>query len=543
MDYRYILEVLVPADVPVRRAWLGVGRHAIGSDGDCALALPVSGVSRRHAEIEVLADGGALIRDLASTNGTRVHGRRIGCIAVVESADCQFGPVHALLLPAASASAQLAVLGSSAPLPAPQAAPAPTTHTLALGVRLAAALTQVLEQPQAERAEALVAALSEIFGAGTLHLLRDNIVLAGVGADGPCVDWMRRGSLALRGQPEPPPAASPFLALALALLAPEPPRGAGSGAADGDSAGDSRSPALRECYRQAARVASSTLPLLLLGESGTGKEVLARWIHAASPRAAAPFIAINCAALPADLMEAELFGVERGAATGVSARPGVIEQAHRGTLFLDELGEMAAATQAKLLRALEATQLYRVGGREPVAIDVRFIAATHRALDERIASGEFRLDLFHRLAAVELRLPPLRERREDLPQLAAGLFRAALAERGHASPGMTAAAVAALAAHQWPGNIRELRNEIRRAVWLLDAGEPLDVSHLSPRLRAPSAGATGDLSLAGAVAAAERVALLRVLELCGEDLERALALLDISRTSFYRKLKDHGLER
>ncbi|GMU42172.1 MAG: hypothetical protein AMXMBFR25_01580 [Lysobacterales bacterium] len=543
-SFRFTLEVLGAHAVPVRRVYLGVGRHRIGSEAGNDWVLPVDGVSRQHAEIEVLGDGGVLIVDLGSTNGTRVAGRRVTRVAVGAASACQFGPVEALLAPVAEASAQLALAlrpVSTAQWSGGDAAAA-TTHAQTLAKRLSATLVDASTEPAATRGSRLLAELAQALAQPGLRVQRGDCVLLATGAADCPETLASRGALALLGSNPGAEAARPWLEVALALLASDVDAAPAAPPADPAALPQSRCPALLECYRQAGRVARSSLPLLLLGESGSGKEVLARWIHAASPRRDGPFVAINCAALPADLMEAELFGVEKGAATGVAARPGVIEQAHRGSLFLDELGEMAPATQAKLLRALESTQLFRVGGREPVAIDVRFIAATHQALDARIAAGEFRLDLYHRLAAAELRLPPLRERLDDLPALAGSLFREALVARGIASPGITAAALAALAEYAWPGNIRELRNEIQRAAWLLEPGEPLDRVHLSPRLQAAAADSP-DLSLDRAVAAAERSALLRALELAGDDLERALALLGVSRTSFYRKLREHGLAR
>ena len=226
---------------------------------------------------------------------------------------------------------------------------------------------------------------------------------------------------------------------------------------------------------------------MILGESGSGKEVLARWLHARSRRAAGPFLAVNCAALPRELLESELFGIEKGVATGVEARPGLLERGSGGTVFLDEVGDMAPETQAKVLRVLENPVLFRVGGRAPVQVDVRFLAATNRDLEALVEEGGFRRDLYHRLAAFEVKLPPLRERREEIPSLAARFFHREVAKSGAASPGITRAALGALVRYPWPGNVRELQNEIAKAALLLEPGEPLDLHHLSAA-RAPGAG-------------------------------------------------------
>jgi transcriptional regulator with PAS, ATPase and Fis domain len=292
-------------------------------------------------------------------------------------------------------------------------------------------------------------------------------------------------------------------------------------------------------------VARGDVPVLILGESGVGKEVLSRWIHARSRRASGPFLALNCAALPRDLLEAELFGIERGVATGVEARPGLLERAGGGTVFLDEIGDMAPETQAKVLRVLESTSLYRVGGRNPVAVDVRFVAATNRDLEALVEEGGFRRDLFHRLAAFQVTLPPLRERRDEIPGLAARFFHRELERNGVSSPGITRTALGALVRHAWPGNVRELQNEIAKGVLLLEPGEPLDVQHLSGRVRALARVEQGArpslLTLDEAVRRAEREAFSVALASSGGDAPCAMEILGVSRTTWYRKLKELGL--
>ena len=227
------------------------------------------------------------------------------------------------------------------------------------------------------------------------------------------------------------------------------------------------SAAMQTVYRFISRVAATDATVLLCGESGTGKELVAHAIHANSPRARGPLVAINCAALPETLLESELFGHERGAFTGaVSQQPGRLELANHGTVFLDEVGELAPAPQAKLLRVLEDRVVERVGGRKGIKIDVRLIAATNRNLEAAVADGSFRRDLYYRLNVVAVAIPPLRERLEDLPLLAAYFMRKHAARCNRSVKGISPAARALLARYDWPGNVRELSNVIERAIVL-----------------------------------------------------------------------------
>jgi DNA-binding NtrC family response regulator len=238
-------------------------------------------------------------------------------------------------------------------------------------------------------------------------------------------------------------------------------------------------PAFKAALEQARRAARSSLPVLVQGESGTGKEAYARLVHEASRRAAGPFVAVNCAAIAASLVESELFGHEKGAFTGALARrAGVFEQADGGTLFLDEIGELPLEQQPKLLRVLETRRVKRVGGATEQPVDVRVVAATHRDLQAMTVTGGFRLDLFHRLAGFEARLPPLRERPEDLPLLVAHFLAEVTAQVGPRH--IDAGTVAALEAHPWPGNVRELRQAIHRAAALSE--HELELRHLLPQL-------------------------------------------------------------
>src|SRR5437867_8458016 len=238
-----------------------------------------------------------------------------------------------------------------------------------------------------------------------------------------------------------------------------------AGAPSGRTALVGASRAMQDVCKEIGRVAAKPVTVLIRGETGTGKELIARAIYQHSDRSKAPFIAINCAAVPENLLESELFGHERGAFTGAEQRRiGRFEQANKGTLFLDEIGDLQASTQGKLLRILQQQTFQRVGGTEAISVDVRVLAATHRDLEAMIREGKFREDLFHRLNVVCLQLPPLRERREDIPVLVQHFLRKYAGDFGVENPTITSEAVALLQADSWPGNVRELENMIRRLV-------------------------------------------------------------------------------
>ncbi|HXE57670.1 MAG TPA: sigma 54-interacting transcriptional regulator, partial [Gemmatimonadales bacterium] len=300
-----------------------------------------------------------------------------------------------------------------------------------------------------------------------------------------------------------------------------------------------RSPALRQTIERAARVAQHRdVTVLIGGETGTGKELLARAIHYHSPRAAAPFVEINCAAIPAQLLESELFGHEKGAFTGAAAaKPGLFELAHGGTVFLDEIGHLPLELQPKLLRALEGREVRRVGGQATRKVDVRVIAATHVDLAAAVTRGEFREDLYYRLNVVALTLPPLRERQDDV-ELLAETFVARLATGyGLPVPPLSPEVRAALRAHHWPGNVRELRNAIERALVLSPPGtlrlEELRASRPADR---PAGAAGGPIPFPAELHTIVRAAVLAMLELTGGNKSEAARRLGISRPRLQRVL-------
>nr|WP_255216170.1 sigma-54 dependent transcriptional regulator [Pseudenhygromyxa sp. WMMC2535] len=319
---------------------------------------------------------------------------------------------------------------------------------------------------------------------------------------------------------------------------------------------------MRELMRMVAKVGRTKARVLITGESGTGKELIARAIHEASERRDHPFVKVNCAAIPRELIESELFGHERGAFTGATGqKKGLFEVADRGTLFLDEIGDMDLDAQAKVLRVLQSGELTRVGGHAPTQVDVRVLAATHRNLQELAAAGEFREDLFFRLAVVPIRMPPLRERREDVPLLARHFIRQACEENGLARREIAPGAVEALRRHEWPGNVRELRNVIERMVVLSDGD--LDLDDVPPELlpeRGASAGEdaglapgegpfaellreSSDLPLKAFREAVERAYILQRLREHDWNVSRTAEALSIERTHLHRKLKILGIQR
>ena len=308
------------------------------------------------------------------------------------------------------------------------------------------------------------------------------------------------------------------------------------------------SEAVRQVVELVRRVAATPRTTVLIsGESGVGKELVARAVHESSARAPRPFVAINCAALAESLLEAELFGYEPGAFTGGSprGRAGLIASAEGGSLFLDEIGELAPPLQAKLLRVLQERSYRRVGGNTDREMDVRIIASTNRELDAMVAEGSFREDLFYRLNVMSLHVPSLRERAEDVPELAAHFLRTFGREFGKELTGFSEAAMRRLQSHEWPGNVRELRNTIERAALLVSGGR-VDSEHLglgaSPVAPLPARAAAdvlplGDRSLRGV----EEALIRRVLRETGGNRSRSAQVLGINRTTLYNKIRAYGI--
>jgi two-component system, NtrC family, response regulator AtoC len=308
----------------------------------------------------------------------------------------------------------------------------------------------------------------------------------------------------------------------------------------GDSA------AMREVMDLAGRVAPFPSTVLLTGESGSGKEAVARAVHRASPRNGKAFVAVNCGAIPENLLESELFGHERGAFTGADrAREGLFEEADGGTLFLDEIGELSLPLQVKLLRVLQERTIRRVGGNGERAVDVRVLAATARDLVDEVREGRFREDLFYRINVVQIHVPPLRTRPEDVPPLAEHFLRLHARRLGVQAPGLPRELLPVLAAYSWPGNVRELENVIERALVL--SGGRMSVDHLPPHVRSGRhpfqvPDDDGDLSVKRRLPALEKSLIVRALERSRGNRTKAAELLDLSVRALSYKIHDYGLE-
>jgi two-component system, NtrC family, response regulator HydG len=300
-----------------------------------------------------------------------------------------------------------------------------------------------------------------------------------------------------------------------------------------------QSPAFRALMETLRQAAASHATVLLVGESGTGKELAARALHELSPRANGPFVAVNCGAIPETLLEAELFGVEKGAFTGALARrEGRFERAHGGTLFLDEVGELSLSAQVKLLRVLQEGEIERLGGTGPLAVDVRVVSATRRELPREVAESRFREDLYYRLNVVEVRIPPLASRREDVPLLADHFLRRFAAKNAKPLRGFSPEALQAMEDYAWPGNVRELEHAVERAV-VLARGEVLEAGDLPESVRTGPRGAAGQvvIPIGTPMEEVERRLIHETLRHTGGDKTMAARLLGIAARTIYRKLE------
>jgi two-component system nitrogen regulation response regulator NtrX len=303
---------------------------------------------------------------------------------------------------------------------------------------------------------------------------------------------------------------------------------------------------MRKVMAQVDRVAASETRVCILGETGTGKELVARTLHEHSPRSSGPFVTLNCAAVPAELIESELFGHEKGSFTGAASRHlGKFEQAEHGTIFLDEIGDMPLTMQAKLLRVLEEGEVERIGGNHPVRVDVRVIVATHRSLETLVKEGKFRQDLFHRVYVFPLILPPLRERREDIPSLIEHFIKQVCAQNGCKPIPFSGAAIEALQAYAWPGNVRELRNVVERLMLLStddrvdDATVQMAIPQLSDRGAALNLGSG---SLSDRVQEFERQVIVAELKRSKNHVTNAAKALGLERSHLYKKAEQLGID-
>ena len=563
MAYR----LLARFDDQTIRTTLHRGRNTIGSDASCEVCLPNSTVSRRHAVVTV-NEAGIELEDLGSTNGTLLRSQRIERAALEIGDVFVVGRVVVVVEEVADDDLEVGIVvprDSFDPSGSVAVDVGELTETFSPLDRFALdhlprLLDHLCGETDRQRLAQLVGySLFETMPVAAVEIIETGSEEKGVlyAAERPVEGkdeehWVEAATPACQvrarfdrqasGEHFRPVVDSALLLLTLAEreYAPATP------AARPPPTPDRPQPptvdaTVQRLYDQAERVARGDVGVLIYGESGTGKEVLAGFIHNASPRASQPLVTINCASLPRDLLEAELFGVEKGVATGVEARAGKFEAADGGTLFLDEIGDMAPETQAKILRVLQEKEVFRLGGHTPRPARARVVAATNRPIHKMLAEGSFRSDLYHRIATWEVELPPLRQRRSDIPNLAAHFLTQEAQRYGIRVRGISRAALRALRRYRWPGNIRQLKNEIARAVLFLEDRELLDTGRLSAAIRGDEQAKAG-LPLASILEAVEREEIALALDACGGDTAATAERLQISRPTLYRRIKSLKIE-
>jgi len=542
------------------RHLLVAGEALIGADAACDFVLGDPTVSRHHARVRLGDDGHLEVADLDSRNGIEVRGRRVAEAGGLGPGDrFQVGDVAVRIESVDAADAEIATPALAGGAGDGRAAIAQTMATSPRQNFIGLALPDLLHAAAAglgfsDLAARVVTALVDQGVPGARLLQGEHALLGRAGRDGegPVHRFVAEDlSLdLLHDEDQSESSLRPLAMLSLDLLllarrqsvpavrsrsasapvtvhAPQPPPGNDAG--------------VRELYRQAAVVAGSRLNVLVEGESGTGKELFARYLHVAAGLAESRFVALNCAALPRDLLDAELFGIEAGVATGVTARAGRFEQAHEGTLFLDEIADMAAETQARLLRVLQEGEVYRIGGSKPRAAKVRVISASNRSLSAMVDAGQFRLDLYHRIGDWSVRLPPLRERPDDIAMLAGHFLERECRTRGIGYAGISRAALDCLEQHQWPGNVRELEREMLRVALFLNDGEIVDSGLLKPEVRGARVAAV-DGSLEHQLAVHERRIIRAALAAHEGNVVRAAEKLGVGKSTLYRRLAELGIE-
>ncbi|MEE4271611.1 MAG: sigma 54-interacting transcriptional regulator [Thermoanaerobaculales bacterium] len=550
----------------VNRFPLDSREQVVGSGGDADLRLGHPTVSRRHASVAV-SDGGVVVVDLGSSNGTRVDGSKIDEPTIAApGTPLRFGSVEATVEQVGQDDLETGIEIPGAPVAVhrrqdvDQDEPPSTIGPTVLEAFSLGYLPELVERlargdGRDEVARAVGAALLRSLPCRRVEVLQPTAGKAGVLFTGeretsdPITEVTVSAGDGVELRVAFPGAAlasafQPLLRAAAALVS----------AAGARVAQDVRSPVetrepprlpdpptlvptVREIYEQAARIAPSRVSVLIRGESGTGKELLARYLHAASDRADQPLVTLNCAALPRDLLESELFGVERGVATGVDARAGKFESANGGTLFLDEIGDMAPETQARILRVLAEGEVYRIGGHDARPADVRVLSATNRDIELMLDDGDFRSDLYHRISDWVVELPPLRERRADIPNLAAHFLGRACVERGVQAAGISRAALTALRSYDWPGNVRQLEREMGRAALFVDDGGLLESSRLQSAFTEGADADSAADDLKTILERAEKSHIERVLGECGGDVPAAAERLGVGVSTLYRRMK------
>ncbi len=535
------------------------GTSLLGASTSCELCVDHPTVSRRHARM-LVAGAKVEVVDEGSHNGTYVNGRRVERAELDPGAKLAFGKVRLVLeeisdldvilgfeLDPVDASPRLATAGEE-----------PSTvgfrSMVSMPLELMPELLSRLEKGQSELeiVQAVAAALFEnlpttrveVRSPATRALLFEaqrevekKHSGTTVTAHGPSTE-LRVEVLGTRLAEMVEPlfvAISSALRLAARSSTPAP------GIREWDEGPERPDPptivaSVRRIYDEAERVAKGEVGVLIGGESGTGKELLARFLHSASPRRDQAFVTLNCAALPKDLLESELFGIERGVATGVDERPGKFEAAHGGTLFLDEIADMSLETQAKILRVLQEGEVYRLGASVPRPARCRIIAASNRDLAPMRAKGAFREDLYYRIAVWVVEVPALRHRPDDITSLAAHFLQREAHRRGIRVRGITEAALAALKRYHWPGNIRQLENEMARAALFLSTDDALDSHRLSPEIVLCQ-----DRDLQGVLEERlehlEKLEILAAFQRCSGNASNVARELGIGRSTLYRRMK------
>ncbi|MBK8595844.1 MAG: sigma 54-dependent Fis family transcriptional regulator [Holophagales bacterium] len=605
---RWALHVDLEGDV--RRVPLEPGETTLGSREDNTVVLAHRSVSKRHAVLRSLP-GGFEVEDLGSKNGTRLDGQRVQKAGLSEGSVLSLGPVLLKLERVDEDDLELGIdLGSTHPGHLPALLDLPTRtlgdtggvqgdRRLALLSRIVRALACYEEGGVSSSLEALreeigavtvallegrreedpavvalrgdpaalnrLAELREVFyGVETSALAPGTVRSFDVPSDPALVGAVGGGAgsgpvlLVAGGVSEPNSDLHLLLQVVLQLLTWTASVGHAVSAPRAELAARNlvfapgyvpcRSEAMKALYGQLRSLATGDLPVLITGETGVGKEHVARILHASSlVRCSGPFQAVNCAAVPAELLEAELFGVEKGAATGVLARPGQFQLAHRGVLLLDEIGEMPILLQTKLLRVLQSLEVTPVGGRRSVKVDVRIIGATNAEPEQLLREGRLRQDLYYRIAGWTIRVPALRERRDDLPLLLESFVRRFSVETGRKVRGVSLLALRRIVSAPWPGNVRQLEHEVRRLVHLCPDDGVIDASFL-PLLGDGGTSTVeplddgGDLRLQPRVDDVERKAIRAALARTGGHRSNAAELLGISRDGLRMKMERLGIE-